>query len=149
MKMLYPYINRFSVFSIIGALGFVVGLTMQFALVELLDMSFVGAFTIQLVFTIWLNYYLNRRFTWRSRRHGTRQAVQFFASRIATGAVAWTLNALILLVPGMPYMIASFAATVIVMALNFAVGEVVIFKHEVKPLPVVEATSSMQLSKAR
>ena len=154
MKMLYQYLCRIFMFCIIGGTGFVVGLALQWALVELLGVPDIGAFTIQLPVTILLNYELNRKLTWRSRQQGTMQAVQFFGSRLFTAGLAWVLYALLAQVLGLPYMVANAIATVTVMALNFVIGEDFIFKHvaqqsAVEPLPQTEATPSMQLSRAR
>jgi len=149
MKALYPYIGRFSTFSFIGGIGFVVGLAMQWALVEFVRTPVVGAFTIQLVFTIWLNYELNRRYTWRSRQQNRWQMAQFFGSRIITGVVASTINMILLLIPGVSYMVAAFMATALAMPLGYALVEFFIFKKTSEPVLVTESTPSKQLQEVR
>jgi cellulose synthase/poly-beta-1,6-N-acetylglucosamine synthase-like glycosyltransferase len=86
-------IPKFVWFGLIGGSVFVLGMVLLYALVEKLGMSPLAANAIQLAFTFWLNYVLNRRVTWRERSVSRRAASKFFFSRAATTVLNYLMFA--------------------------------------------------------
>jgi glycosyltransferase XagB len=126
---------RFVQFGAIGGSVFVLGSALLYTLVEVFGWSPLVANALQLGITLWLNYLLNRRITWRERTVGRLAAAKFFVSRGATTALNYALFAwLIHLHPSFSllgqhvafsinYMAANVLALVVITLINYVVSD--------------------------
>jgi putative flippase GtrA len=114
-----PLLKKFVRFSMVGGIATALHWGVLVASVEILGAHEVSASTMGYVGSSFLNYWLNRRWTFQSGR-AHRAALPRFAA-IATGGLA--LNAMVMSIlvstVGVPYLLAQFIATLIVLIWNF------------------------------
>jgi glycosyltransferase XagB len=122
---------KFVQFGIIGGSVFAFGTALLFVLVEALGWSPLLANALQLAVTLWLNYILNRKITWRERTVDRLAAAKFFVSRGATtllnyGLFAWLINLQLSfnafgqhVALSVNYLVANILALIIVMLINY------------------------------
>lgn len=135
---LIRFVHRLPKFVVFGAIGgsvFVAGMALLYGLVARLHMSALPANGIQLAFTFWLNYVLNRHITWREREISRRAAYKFLISRAATTVInfflfAWLIHlSLELNILGhsikltLHYITANIVTLLIVTALNYEISD--------------------------
>jgi len=106
-------------FSTVGAIGYVVNLTVYTLLLRQADVHYLGAATGSFLVAVTNNYLLNRLWTFRHRRgHFAYQGMQFFV--VALIALSANLVLLRVLVAfGAGKIVAQAVAIVLVTPLNF------------------------------
>ena len=126
---------KFVQFGIIGGSVFALGTVLLFVLVEWLGWSPLVANALQLVITLWLNYALNRKITWRERTVDRMAAAKFFVSRGATtvlnyGLFAWLIHLQLSfslfgqnVALSINYLTANILALIIVMLINYVASD--------------------------
>ncbi|MBN2885132.1 MAG: GtrA family protein [Chromatiaceae bacterium] len=108
-------------FGLVGALATALHYVLLIALVQLAGWSALAASSLGFSLSALLNYALNRRFTFRSRRaHG--EALPRFALVAASGLALNALLLAALIEVGAHYLIAQVLATALVLLWNFSLN---------------------------
>ena len=115
-------LHKPTLFVLIGGGVMLIGLVLQLLLVNA-GVSEVPAYTIQLIFTVVLNYDLNRAITWRDREHSVHAAVKFFGSRALTLAASWLLFVTLVNGLGINHLAANGLSVFIAMFLNYTLSD--------------------------
>lgn len=122
-------------FAAIGGSVFAVGMGLLYILVEMFGWSPVTANALQLVVTFALNYFLNRRITWRHRDVSSSAANKFFASRAATTILNYYLFVWLTSLQttflfygqtinlSVNYLVANIISLIAIMGLNYVVSD--------------------------
>lgn len=127
MRQRFARLYRFMSFAAIGGGVFAVGLSLQWQLVRI-GVSVTVAYTIQLLLTIWLNFELNRRITWRDRGHDKMAPMQFLVGRLMTAAAAFVIFVSLMQLPYMHHLIANGVSVALAMGANYVIGDRYIFR---------------------
>jgi putative flippase GtrA len=118
---------RFTIFSAIGGVIFLLGLGLQAALTGHWHVPAFASCIAQAVVSVELSFVLNRWLTWRDRDTALRAA---FGRVNAQKAVTVALNAAIyagLLRLGMNYLLANVLLTIVFTVMNYAAGDKFVF----------------------
>jgi glycosyltransferase involved in cell wall biosynthesis/putative flippase GtrA len=118
---------RFTIFSAIGGVIFLLGLGLQAALTGHWHVPAFASYIAQAVVSVELSFVLNRWLTWRDRDTALRTA---FGRFNAQKAVTVALNAAIyagLLRLGMNYLLANVLLTIVFTVVNYAAGDKLVF----------------------
>jgi putative flippase GtrA len=116
-------------FGGIGLTVFMVGQALLLGLVEFARWNEFVANALQLVVTLGLNFLLNSWITWRDRTRGWREFVKFTSSRVVTLLLSFAVFSVLVGVFGWHYLVANLVGVAVGMALNYAIGEVWVFKR--------------------
>jgi GT2 family glycosyltransferase/putative flippase GtrA len=119
--------RRFTIFSAIGGLIFVLGLALQVVLTGWWHFPAFGSYLVQAAVSVELSFVLNRWLTWRDRDTALWTA---FARFNAQKTITVALNAALyagLLHLGMNYLIANIVLTIVFTAVNYAAGDKLVF----------------------
>ncbi len=129
----YQALAEFIKFSLIGASGMVVDLTVVFAAYDLIHLPFRIARVIGFVFALTTNFLLNRKFTFRDARKGNvfRQYFLFFAVCLVGFAVNWLVS--VYLFEHVDffhtyYLLSAFIGILGGMLVNFTGSKLIVFK---------------------
>jgi putative flippase GtrA/GT2 family glycosyltransferase len=119
--------KRFTIFSAIGGVIFVLGLALQVALTGWWHLPAFGSYLVQAAVSVELSFVLNRWLTWRDRDTPLWTAVaRFNAQKTVTVALNAALYAGLLDL-GMNYLIANVVLTIVFTAVNYAAGDKLVF----------------------
>lgn len=119
-------------FGLVGGFVALVSFVLLYALVQYLGLNENLAYFIQAIISIELNFFLNYSLTWRDRRGSGFAAFaavwgRFHLTRIVTVALNQALFTVFVFM-GVHYLIANALCIIIVMAINFLVGDKFIFR---------------------
>jgi putative flippase GtrA/glycosyltransferase involved in cell wall biosynthesis len=133
-------------FGLVGGFVALVGFVVLYALVEYVGLNKNLAYFIQAVVSIELNFFLNRSVTWRDRRGKGFASflsmwARFHLSRVVTVVLNQVLFGAFLYI-GINYLIANGLCIIIVMIINFVVGERFVFRARPAAASLVEVLTS-------
>lgn len=119
--------KRFTIFSAIGGVVFVLGLALQAVLTGRWHVPALGSYLVQAAASVELSFVLNRWLTWRDRDTPLWTAFgRFNAQKTITVALNSALYAGLLHF-GMNYLIANIVLTVVFTVVNYAAGDKLVF----------------------
>lgn len=122
-------VRKFLSFGLVGLIGTAVHYFVLVVLVEIAKTEPVMAATWGFAAGAVVNYLLNKRYTFRSKKNHLDAAPKFFTVAIITGI----LNTLIVYagvtIIGLNYMIVQISATIVVFVLNFIFNNVWTFQQ--------------------
>jgi cellulose synthase/poly-beta-1,6-N-acetylglucosamine synthase-like glycosyltransferase len=133
-------------FGLVGGFVALVGFVILYVLVEYAGLNKNLAYLIQAVVSIELNFFLNRSVTWRDRR-GTGFTsflgmwARFHLTRVATVALNQVLFGAFIYI-GINYLISNGLCIIIVMVINFFVGDRFIFRSRPAAASLVEVLTA-------
>ncbi|MBT9501038.1 MAG: GtrA family protein [Burkholderiaceae bacterium] len=119
--------SQFLRFGLVGAFGTLCHYALLYALVSVFDFAPGLSAGAGAALGAAVNYTLNRRFTFASKR-SHREAIPRFLILAATGVL---LNGVIvgqLSLMGTHYMIAQFVATILILVINFSASRIWVFQ---------------------
>jgi cellulose synthase/poly-beta-1,6-N-acetylglucosamine synthase-like glycosyltransferase/glycosyltransferase involved in cell wall biosynthesis len=131
----FTSLPKFFQFGFIGGSVFAIGMALLYLLVEVAGWSPLAANALQLAVTFWLNYFLNRRITWRERTISRLAAHKFLVSRAATTVINYFLFAWLISVSfsltlagnaydiSINYLVANVITLLAIMALNYEISD--------------------------
>jgi putative flippase GtrA/4-amino-4-deoxy-L-arabinose transferase-like glycosyltransferase len=119
---------RFMVFAAIGASVFLVGLSIQIAMVQYLHVDTIVAYIIQSIVSIELSFLLNRYLTWRDRNVPFLWALWRFNTQKALATLVTVTTYAVLVRLGVQYIVANIAITAVLTPLNYVAGHYWSFK---------------------
>jgi len=142
-----PLIARRAVsFGLVGGFVALVGFVILYVLVEYFGLNKNLAYFIQAVVSIELNFFLNRSVTWRDRRGaGPGSFLGMWARFHLTRVVTVVLNQVLFgafVYIGINYLVANGLCIVIVMIINFLVGDRFVFRSRSTAASQVEVLTS-------
>jgi putative flippase GtrA/glycosyltransferase involved in cell wall biosynthesis len=147
MQSTAPLVARRAVsFGLVGGFVALVGFVILYVLVEYVGLNKNLAYFIQAVVSIELNFFLNRSVTWRDRRgvgfvSFLGMWTRFHLSRIVTVALNQVLFGAFVYI-GINYLVANGLCIVIVMIINFLVGDRFVFRSRPTAASLVEVLTS-------
>lgn len=117
-----PIAGQAGRFLVVGALATALQYAMLFALVQAAGWNAVAASTFGFATSLWLNYALNRRFTFRSDRPHARALPRFLV--IALGGLLLTAAGMQIAVGlfGLNYLVSQLIVTGVVTIWNFVLN---------------------------
>lgn len=122
LAMLWDARRRLLAFAANGAVVFVVGLAVQFALIKFLHLSHVVSYVIQTVFSVQLNFALSRLVTWRDRAVPFAGAlVRYNVQQLAAAGLGMALYAGLDRL-GMHFPESNIAVTLLLTPVTFVLG---------------------------
>lgn len=121
-------LRRWARFNLVGAMGFVV----QLSVLALLGRLFVGSYlwdsTVAVELAVLHNFVWHVRYTWRDRRDGASVWVQLVRFHLTNGAVSlvgnWVLMRVLVAQVHAPVLVANVVASLLCATVNFYVGDV-------------------------
>jgi putative flippase GtrA/GT2 family glycosyltransferase len=145
--------RRFTIFGLIGAAIFVMGLAMQAVLTGKWHMAPDASYVTQGVISIELSFLLNRWLTWRDRdvqfwpafgRYNLQKTVTSVLNLAAYAGLVWL---------GMNYLVANIVLVGVFSAINYVAGDVLVFTrlrgaHRPSATPRTVRSRSPQLADA-
>jgi putative flippase GtrA/glycosyltransferase involved in cell wall biosynthesis len=142
-----PLIARRAVsFGLVGGFVALVGFVILYVLVEQVGLNKNLAYFIQAVVSIELNFFLNRTVTWRDRRGAGFASffgmwARFHLTRVVTVALNQVLFGAFVYI-GINYLVANGLCIIIVMIINFLVGDRFVFRSRPAAASLVEVLTS-------
>lgn len=127
MKTRFARLVKFTFFASIGGLVLVIGLGLQWSLMQV-GIAVTVAYTIQLIVSIVLIYELNRRITWRDRSHSIASAFRFYTGRVATSLLSWGLFWVLIHTTTVNPLFANFLTVIAATVVNYFVSELWAFR---------------------
>ena len=118
---------RFTAFSVIGTVVFVLGLAIQAVLTGHLHMPAIGSYMVQAVVSVELSFLLNRWITWRNRNSTFWPSLLRFNLQKAITVVLNLVMYAILLRLGVNYLIANVLLTIAFTVVNYVGGDRFVF----------------------
>lgn len=133
-------------FGLVGGFVALVGFVLLYVLVQYVGLNKNLAYFIQAIVSIELNFFLNRSVTWRDRRGSGVGAfvsvwARFHLTRVFTIALNQALFALFVFI-GIHYLIANALCIIVVMVINFFVGDMFIFRSRPYATSLIEVSTA-------
>lgn len=120
-------------YAIFGVLTTAVNVVAYWVFSHLVGVGTVASSIIAWFAAVLFAYVTNRRWVFHSEAEGAsaimREAVAFFASRLATGVVDWVGMFLLVDVMQLPDVMVKFALNVLVIILNYVASKLIVFRH--------------------
>jgi putative flippase GtrA len=126
---------RFLIFAAIGGGVFLVGLGIQIAMVQYLNVDAIVSYIIQSIVSIELSFLLNRYLTWRERNVPLLWALSRFNTQKAFASLITVTTYAILVRLGMQYIVANTAITAVLTPLNYVGAHYWSFKARAQRAP--------------
>lgn len=121
------HLRRFVQFGLIGGGVFLFGAALLTYLVEQLKLPQTTAYTLQLIVSVLINFYLSKYITWRDRLRRPAILWLFVSARIASAVLAWLLYAAMVRGGGVHYQLANIVSVVITTFFNYVVADKWVF----------------------
>lgn len=121
-SFLHRHGTRLASFSIIGAVVFVLGLALQWALVHVHAGSY-GSYAGQAAVSIQASWLLNRRFTWGDRAVSTRASLLKWNVQRWTATIPNLALYALMIHFGTGWLVANVATTAVFTAVNYVMGD--------------------------
>lgn len=121
------HLRRFLQFAVIGGSVFVFGAALLGVLVEHVRLPETTAYTLQLVISVLLTFYLSMHITWRDRLRRPAAMWRFGWARIMAALLAWVLYAVMVKL-GVHYQIANIISVAVTTLINYVVADKWVFR---------------------
>ena len=121
-------------YLIFGFLAFVLNYALYYLFAEVVDLHYLVATALSWLLTVVFAYWTNRTFVFKSKNQGWKalweEFVSFVGARIATGVLEMVLMYVMVDCAGLNELISKFVCQVIVIAANYFLSKLWIFKEK-------------------
>lgn len=121
-------------YLIFGFLAFVLNYVLYYLFDEVVDLHYLVATALSWLLTVVFAYWTNRTFVFKSKNQGWKalweEFISFVGARVATGVLEMVLMYVMVDCAGLNELISKFVCQVIVIAANYFLSKLWIFKEK-------------------